>query len=142
MALINCTECGHLVSSKATSCPACGCPIEHPVPPPIPNPKQTAEQPPQQHNQVGVFDEGESGKSRGVAAILAFFLGSLGIHFFYLGKTGAGVFFLLLTILFCWTVFIPFAISIITIIQAVLFLTSSQEQFESKYIYSNTFLPI
>ncbi len=139
MALINCTECGHLVSSKATSCPACGCPIEHPVPPPIPN---TSENPQPPQRQVGVFDEGESGKSRGVAAILAFFLGSLGIHFFYIGKTGAGVLFLILTILFCWTVLIPFAISIITIVQAVLFLTSSQEQFESKYIYSNTFLPI
>lgn len=27
MALIKCTECGHEVSDKATSCPNCGCPI-------------------------------------------------------------------------------------------------------------------
>ena len=31
------------------------------------------------------------GKSKIVAALLAFFLGSLGIHKFYLGKTKAGV---------------------------------------------------
>lgn len=28
MALIKCSECGHDVSDKATSCPNCGCPIE------------------------------------------------------------------------------------------------------------------
>ena len=33
----------------------------------------------------------EMGKSKIVAALLAFFLGSLGIHKFYLGKTKAGV---------------------------------------------------
>ena len=27
MALINCSECGHQVSDKATTCPNCGCPI-------------------------------------------------------------------------------------------------------------------
>ena len=28
MALIKCTECGHMVSDKASMCPNCGCPIE------------------------------------------------------------------------------------------------------------------
>lgn len=27
MALIKCTECGHMVSDKAVECPKCGCPI-------------------------------------------------------------------------------------------------------------------
>ena len=26
MALIKCTECGHMISDKATKCPKCGCP--------------------------------------------------------------------------------------------------------------------
>ena len=28
MALIKCTECGHMVSDKAVECPKCGCPLE------------------------------------------------------------------------------------------------------------------
>ena len=38
-------------------------------------------------------------KSRGVAAFTAFFLGSLGIHRFYLGNNLAGLVYLI----FCWT---------------------------------------
>ncbi|MDE7237726.1 MAG: TM2 domain-containing protein, partial [Paramuribaculum sp.] len=37
------------------------------------------------------FDAGPSGRSRGVAGLLAIFLGSLGIQYFYLGKTQAGI---------------------------------------------------
>lgn len=29
MALIQCTECGAMISDKAKSCPKCGCPVEH-----------------------------------------------------------------------------------------------------------------
>ena len=28
MALIKCTECGHMISDKATKCPNCGCPTQ------------------------------------------------------------------------------------------------------------------
>lgn len=38
-------------------------------------------------------------KSKGTAALLAFFLGGFGIHKFYLGSTKAGVLYLL----FSWT---------------------------------------
>ena len=36
-----------------------------------------------------------SSKSKGVAAVLCFFLGSLGIHRFYVGKVGTGILWLL-----------------------------------------------
>ncbi len=36
-----------------------------------------------------------SAKSKGVAAVLAFFLGYLGIHRFYVGKIGTGILWLL-----------------------------------------------
>ena len=31
MALIECTECGKMISDKASACPHCGCPVEKKV---------------------------------------------------------------------------------------------------------------
>ncbi|HOZ53764.1 MAG TPA: NINE protein [Bacilli bacterium] len=49
-----------------------------------------------------------------VYCLLAFFLGGIGIHKFYAGKTSAGI----LYILFCWTT-VPMIISIIDLIIAL-----------------------
>ncbi len=62
---------------------------------------------PQYNQQYVDYSQNEvvvSKRSKIVAAILAFFLGYLGVHNFYLGKTGKGVAQLLLTIsvFFCW----------------------------------------
>ncbi len=59
------------------------------------------------------------------AGLLAILLGGLGIHKFYLGDTGKGILYLC----FCWTG-IP---SIIGIIEGVIFLTQSDEEFNQKY---------
>ena len=64
-------------------------------------------------------------KSRIVAAILAFFLGGLGIHKFYLGQIGWGIIYLI----FCWT-FIP---SIVAFIEFIIYLCTSDEDFARKY---------
>lgn len=48
-----------------------------------------------------MYDQGQqnqqmiSTKSRGTAAVLCFFLGSLGIHRFYAGKVGTGILWML-----------------------------------------------
>lgn len=64
-------------------------------------------------------------KSRVTAALIAFFLGGIGIHRFYLRQTGLGILYLV----FFWT-FIP---SIIAFIDFIVLLLMSDEAFDVKY---------
>jgi TM2 domain-containing membrane protein YozV len=66
-------------------------------------------------------------RSKVVAALLAFFLGGLGVHKFYLGKTGQGIIYLI----FVWT-FIP---SVIAFIEFIMYLVMSEDSFDRKYNY-------
>jgi TM2 domain-containing membrane protein YozV len=68
---------------------------------------------------------GTSGKSRMIAALLAFFLGGFGIHKFYMGSWKWGIVFLV----FFWT-YIP---CIIGIIESIIYSTMSDETFAEKY---------
>ena len=95
-ALIPCPACAGMVSRMARACPACGNPI--------------AREP--THNRIA-------------AALLALFLGGLGLHKFYLGRAGQGVVYLLL----CWT-FIP---ALLGLIEGIAYLCSSDEGFARKY---------
>lgn len=63
-------------------------------------------------------------KNRITAALLAILLGGLGIHKFYLGKSGQGVLYLL----FCWTG-IP---AVVGLVEGILYLTQSDEEFRQK----------
>lgn len=64
-------------------------------------------------------------KTKTTAAILALLLGGFGVHKFYLGKTGAGLVYLL----FFWT-FIP---ALIAVVDFLIIALSSQENFDAKY---------
>lgn len=66
-----------------------------------------------------------NGKSKLAAALFALFLGGLGIHKFYLGQTGWGIAYLLL----CWTG-LPI---IVGVIEGILLLVMSDEEFVKKY---------
>ncbi|MBR5350595.1 MAG: TM2 domain-containing protein [Prevotella sp.] len=68
-------------------------------------------------------------KSKGVALLLCFFLGGLGIHQFYLGNTVQGVFYLI----FSWTC-IP---ALIAIIDFIILLCMSESYFHQKYDREN-----
>lgn len=65
-------------------------------------------------------------KSRIVAALLALFIGGLGIHKFYLGRPVQGIFY----ILFAWT-FIPSAIAFF---EGIIYLLTSDQAFSRKYM--------
>ncbi|MGB3766007.1 MAG: NINE protein [Phormidesmis sp.] len=64
-------------------------------------------------------------KNKVVAAVLAFFLGWIGVHRFYLGESGAGILYLL----FCWTG-IP---AIIAFFETFILLLTPDRTFDAKY---------
>lgn len=95
--MVYCRGCSKEIHETARSCPHCGA---------------------QNGTPLGQ-------KSRIAAALLAFFLGGLGAHKFYLGKVGQGILYLL----FCWT-FIP---AIISFVEFIIYLCESDEAFAKKY---------
>jgi hypothetical protein len=74
------------------------------------------------------------GKSRIVAALLAFFLGALGVHKFYLGKTKAGLTMLLVTVLAGILVLPAMAMALIAFVECIIYLVSSDEDFDARYV--------
>jgi TM2 domain-containing membrane protein YozV len=76
---------------------------------------------------------GTNQRSRTTAALLALFLGGLGIHKFYLGRIGWGIVYLLL----CWT-FIPLLVGIV---EGVFLLMMSDDEFPSRYGARATSVP-
>jgi TM2 domain-containing membrane protein YozV/cold shock CspA family protein len=73
-------------------------------------------------------------KNRIVAAVLALFLGHWGVHKFYLGKTNAGIIMLLMGTV-GWLLVIPaLANWVIAIIEFIIYLTKSDQQFFEDYV--------
>ncbi|HEX6750269.1 MAG TPA: NINE protein [Longimicrobium sp.] len=100
-----CTSCGNQIHVMAEICPVCG--VRQMAPPVQPYGYVPA--PPR--------------KDKTVAALLAIFLGGLGIHKFYLGKTGMGILYILL----CWT-FLP---ALAGFIEGIVYLVQSEQSFQS-----------
>lgn len=71
----------------------------------------------------------ENDRNKIVAAVLAFFLGTLGIHRFYLGRTGSGIVMLVLSLtVIGLIVTAPWAL-----IDAVRYLMMSDREFAARY---------
>jgi TM2 domain-containing membrane protein YozV len=132
MSETRCPSCGAPIGLSATECRYCGGaraiqPTQYQVPqsPQVPQyqpPQAPQYQAPPVYTPTGVP---ATNKSKNTAGILAIFLGGLGIHKFYLGKFGIGILYLV----FCWT-YIP---AILGVIEGIIYLTSSDEKFYSKY---------
>ena len=106
-----CRDCGEVIKQKAELCPKCG----------LSHPDHTASEIADMAISVGALKR----KNKIGAASLALFLGIFGAHKFYLGQTGMG----LLYLAFFWT-FIPLLISLV---EFILLLTMSDEDFNQQY---------
>lgn len=120
-----CGKCGSEICDDTNYCPSCGhsCRVytQESQKGTAPSPTIIYVQSPQQQ-QVYIH---KVEKSKGVALLLCFFLGGLGIHQFYLGNTVEGVAYLL----FSWTC-IP---SLISIVDFIILLCMSEAYFHQKY---------
>ena len=121
-----CPQCGAPANDGALKCEYCGAAISQPVQQPVYQ-QPVYQQPVQQPVYVAVNNERANWpiKNKLVAILLAFFLGGLGIHKFYLGQSGKGVMYLL----FCWT-YIP---GILAFIEMITMICSNDENFQIKY---------
>lgn len=130
-----CPQCGNtVVSDKASGeikCSYCGCQFNSQF--------QSMPQNQPQQQRDNIFNAGPSGKSRGVAGIFAILLGALGIHYFYMGKNTAGIICILITILSCGI--LGSLLQIATIVQGILIMTMTEQEFESRYINSQSTVP-
>lgn len=149
MYIHNCPECGKQYSTQdrvnRVKCPYCGAETN------VSYPEQEASSTQQQWRQFGdqasavvddIFSNGPSGKSRGIAGLLALIplCGAAGLHYFYINKPLAGVIFLVASIITCGALGI--VAQVISVIQAILFFTSTQEEFERKWVNSPSNFPL
>ncbi len=74
-------------------------------------------------------------RNRVAAALLAFFLGALGIHKFYMGKSAAGTVMLLISLFGVLLAGVPtMLMGLIALIECIIYLTMSEERFDETYI--------
>jgi len=121
-----CIKCGNQIKDNVRYCPKCGNDCQSEL---VGRREKTSFQQPtivyvQAPQQQSVYVH-KIEKSKGIALLLCFFLGGLGIHQFYLGNTTQGVFYLI----FSWTC-IP---ALISIVDFIILLCMSEAYFHQKY---------
>lgn len=124
-----------MIQDDAVLCRYCHSRLDTATPPPYADGPKTC----YNHdvfNTDNLFDSVSGGRSRGVCALLAIFLGAFGVHYFYVGKITAGLLTILLSI-------VTFGIwSIVMLVQGIVMLTMTNEQFTDKYILSGSDFPL
>lgn len=73
-------------------------------------------------------------KSKVAAGLLAIFLGCLGIHKFYLGYNAAGIIMLLVSVFLGILILPLMAMSVIALVEGIIYLTKTDEEFEEIYV--------
>lgn len=123
-----CPRCGRSADDLSQYCSSCGYNF-------ISGEKQY-NQPPYVYGDNAFDPCGPEGKARGVAALLAILIGTLGVHYFYIGKVPAGLITILLSFVTCglW--------GFVMLIQGILMFCMTNDQFRQKYILSTSTLPL
>ena len=157
-----CPRCGTANAGPAHFCqqPGCGHNFQTPFTPPDPAaPQPQVQAPPApepayipqapQYPQAPLYPQGAqpsplyptqpevARKDRIVAGLLGILVGSLGVHMFYLNRTGWGIAYLVLTLCTCGiglSVTVP-----VSIVQGILYLVASEEEFHRKYVVEKRF---
>ncbi len=133
MAENKCPQCGAPIDPGATECKFCGEKLAGQQVQQVQQAQPVQTQPQtqvviQQAAPQQIYVSGISPtwpiKSKVAAGLLAIFLGGIGVHKFYLGKTGMGILYLL----FCWTG-VP---AVVGLIEGILYLCSNDENFQLK----------
>ncbi|MBD5329183.1 MAG: DUF4339 domain-containing protein [Bacteroides sp.] len=88
-----------------------------------------------QYKGSGAYNSDISAKKT-LCGILAILVGTLGVQYFVLGKTAGGLITILLSLVTCG------AWGIVTLVQGILMLCMSDQDFEQKYINSTSTLPL
>lgn len=140
---MTCPNCFAESPPGAQQCPRCGTPYF--PPPPVQNPQtqynqQWGQQGPVQPNYPRPMGMGEmppqlrqeANTKKIACGICGILLGSLGIHKFIYGATTAGIIMLVLTLATCGIAGALFGL--IGIIEGIIYLTKSDEQFYSEYM--------
>lgn len=137
MAENKCPQCGAPIDLGASECKFCGEKLtvqqaqqaqpqaQQVVYAQQPQPQVVIQQAAPQQVYVSGINPSWPVKSKIAAGLLAIFLGSLGVHKFYMGKIGMGILYLV----FCWTG-IP---GVIGIIEGIVYLCSNDENFQLKH---------
>ena len=122
MALVNCKECGQQISDSASVCPHCGAPIIKEVF--CPNCGAKMPQNLKYCPQCGASNPGARNRY------------GLGIHYFYLEKSTAGLLSILLSLCTCgvW--------QIVMLIQGIIILTMTDDGFNEKYYNTDKTFPL
>jgi len=108
-----CINCNRMINSSLPTCPYCG--ANQSI--------RTADQFTAAVNQFAPMAGQQHNKL--VAGLLAIFLGTFGVHKFYLGQSVQGILYLI----FCWTG-IP---TVVGIIEGIMYLTMQDNAFYQKY---------
>lgn len=89
-----------------------------------------------QYSGKALANNAEISSKKTLCGILAILVGTLGVQYFVLGKVGGGFITILLSLVTCglW--------SIVVLIQGIMMLCMSDEDFKRKYIDSTSVLPL
>ncbi|MEQ1821181.1 MAG: NINE protein [Fimbriimonadaceae bacterium] len=121
-----CPTCKQSVPEAQMVCPGCGYPFDS-------QPAANAYQPPP---PTGPAPVAAAKKDKVVAGILGILLGGLGIHGFYIGNIKMGVIILVIGLVGgVVTCGLGYGVAgTIGLIQGILYLVASEEDFQSKYV--------